>query len=58
MERKGWSFLRPRERQCPVIGTAAPQNITVYASATHTEALYPDPNTQVRLAFQNKQLNH
>ena len=45
MERKGWSFMRPHERQCPVIGTAAPQNITVYASATHTEALYPDPNT-------------
>ena len=24
----------------------------------NTQALYPDPNTQVRLAFQNKQLNH
>lgn len=51
--------MRPHERQCPAVGTAALQNINVYAPATHSmQALYPDPNTQVRLAFQQKQLNH
>ena len=45
-----------RERQCPAIGTAAPQNITIYVPATHnTKELYLGPNTQVRIAFQNKQ---
>ena len=51
--------MRPLERHCPAIGTAALKNITVYAPAMHNvKALYPDPNTQVRLSFQNKQINH
>ena len=55
MERKGWSFMRPRETPGTAIVRAALQNITVYAPATHNvQALYPDPNTQVRPAFQNK----
>ena len=35
MERKGWSFIGPHERQCPVIDTAGLQNLRVYAPATH-----------------------
>lgn len=43
----------------PAIGRAALQNLRVYAPAMHNvQGVYPDPNTQVRLAFQNKQLNH
>ena len=51
--------MRPRERQCPVFGTAALKNINIYAPTTHNmQGPYPDPNTQVRLAFQNKYSNH
>lgn len=51
--------MKPHEKQCPAIGTAAVQIINVYALATHKmQELYPDPNTQVRLAFQQKQLNY
>ena len=41
-----------------MIHTATLQNITIYAPATqNTQVVYPDLNTQVSLAFQNKQLN-
>ena len=40
--RKGWSFMRPLERQCPSIGTTTLQNTTVFAPPMHnTQALVP-----------------
>ena len=54
MERKAWRFMSPLERQCPVLGTTALQNMFVFAPPVHNpQVLYLDPQTQVRLGFQN-----
>ena len=58
MERKGRRFRRPLEGKGTGISAASHQNIAVsLPSMHHTQVLYPDPKSQVRLEFQNYQLN-
>ena len=57
MERKERSGRRPLERKSTGNSAAANQTVTVYhPSIHHPQENEPDPKTQTRLGFQNKQL--
>ena len=59
IERNIQSFRRPLERKSTGISAAAHQNITFEPpSMVNQQALYPVPKTQVRMGFQNYQIDN